>query len=451
MAVILAVTATTTSCSRNGDATPSGNTPEPPPPNVVTVTPQLSKINILQTQQFSATVQNSGNTAVTWDVDGVVGGNSTLGTISADGLYSPSPLVGTHTITATSVADPDQSGSTQLTVEFLNGVLTYHNDNARTGQNLNETVLTPANVDPATFGKLFSYTVDGYVYAQPLYVSNVPIGGQLHNVVIVATQHDSVYAFDADNRATDPLWHTSFIDPANGVTTVSNDDVSCTDIVPEIGITSTPAIDPVTGSLYVVAKTNENGILTHRIHVLDVTTGAAKLGSGVAIQPSVPGSADPNDGNGLVLFDSHRELQRAALLLNDNVLYVAFASHCDSLPTHGWVVAYDARTLTMLSALNVTPDGEEGGIWHSGSGPAADAAGNVFVVTGDGTFDASEGGNNYGDSILKLDGHTLTVLDYFTPHDQIALAGGDMDLGSGGGRAVARSGSGPGTSVDHGR
>jgi hypothetical protein len=399
---------------------------------LVTVTPQLSRINTLQTQQFSATVQISGNTAVTWDVDGIVGGNSTVGTISSGGRYSPPPQEGTHTITATSVADPDQSGSTQVMVEFLSGMLTYHNDNARTGQNLNETVLTPANVDPATFGKLFSYAVDGYVYAQPLYVSDVPIGGQLHNVVIVATQHDSVYAFDADNRTTEPLWHTSFIDPANGVTTVSSGDVSCTDIIPEIGITSTPVVDPVTGSLYVVAKTNENGIMTHRIHVLDITTGAAKPGSGVAIQPSVPGSADPNDGNGLVLFDSHRELQRAALLLNDNVLYVAFASHCDSLPTHGWIAAYDARTLAMLAALNVTPDGEEGGIWHSGGGPAADAAGNVFVVTGDGTFDASEGGNNYGDSILKLDGQTLAVLDYFTPHDQLTLAGGDLDLGSGG-------------------
>lgn len=425
MAVISAVVAMATGCSGSGTS---------PPPIVVTVAPQLSKISAIQTQQFTATVRNSANPAVTWDVDGVMGGNSTVGTISSGGLYSPPSLEGTHTITATSVDDPGRSDSAQVTVEFLSGTLTYHNDAARTGQNLQEALLAPGNVNTATFGKLFSLPVDGYVYAQPLYVRDVPIGGQLHNVVVVATEHDSVYAFDADNQVAGPLWHTSFIDPSAGVTTVPSGDVSCGDLVPEIGITGTPVIDRVTGTLYVVAKTKENGTYVHRLHALDIRSGSAKTGSGVVIQASVPGTGDPNDGNGNVLFgyDSLRANQRAALLLSNNVIYVTFASYCDVGPYHGWAMAYDAETLALVAAFNATPDGEEAGIWQSGAGPAADAAGNVYVTTGNGSFDADSGGSNFGDSFLKLDGVALTVTDYFTPHDQADLSNADQDIGSGG-------------------
>ena len=310
------------------------------------------------------------------------------------------------------------------------GVYTYHNDNARTGQYLQESVLTPANVNSTHFGKLASFAVDGYIYAQPLYMTNVNIGGQLRNVVFVATEHDSVYAFDADGASgAAPLWHTSFINPAAGVTTVSSNDVSCSDLVPEIGITSTPVIDPASGTLFVVAKTKENGSYFFRVHALDITTGAETISPQV-IAPTFPGTAAPSDGNGHVAFDAFVEHQRSALLLDNGVLYVGFASHCDNGDYHGWLVAYNASTLSLKGAFNSTPDGTMGGIWQSGGGPAADVSGNVFTITGNGTFDADTGGRNFGDSFLKLAGGSLTLSDYFTPYDQAYLEAVDLDLGS---------------------
>jgi hypothetical protein len=310
-------------------------------------------------------------------------------------------------------------------------VLTYHNDNARTGQNLQEQALTPGNVNVSQFGRLFSLPVDGYLYAQPLYVPNVSIGGRLHNVVYVATEHDSVYAFDADSSSSTPLWHTSFIDPVAGVTTVPSDDVSCDDLVPEIGITGTPVIDATAGILYVAAKTKENGSYVFRIHALAIASGAEAIAP-VEIQATVAGTGDGNDGNGHVAFDPLWAHQRAALLLSNGALYVAFASHCDNGPYHGWVLAYSASTLNLLAAFNATPDGNTGGIWQSGGAPAADAAGNVYVITGNGTFDADVGGSDLGDSFIKLNGGTLATSDYFTPYNQATLAAADVDLGSGG-------------------
>jgi len=311
------------------------------------------------------------------------------------------------------------------------GTFTYHNDNSRTGQYLQESLLTPANVNGTQFGKLASFVVDGYIYAQPLYVANVNIGGQLRNLVFVATEHDSVYAFDADGASgAAPLWHSSFINPSAGVTTVPSNDVACDDLVPEIGITSTPVIDPATGTLYVVAKTKENGNYFLRVHALDISTGAETI-SPRTIDPTFPGSASPNDGHNNVTFDAQWAHQRAALLLDHGVIYVASASHCDISDYHGWVEAYDARTLNPVGAFNATPDGTLGGIWHSGGGPAADASGNVYVITGNGTFDADTGGRNYGDSFLKLAGGSLAVSDYFTPYNQADLEAADLDLGSG--------------------
>lgn len=332
-------------------------------------------------------------------------------------------------------------------------VLTYHNDNARTGQNLQETLLTPANVNSTTFGKLFSYSVDGYVYAQPLYVSNVPVAGQLRNVVFVATEHNSVYAFDADNQAGAPLWRVSFIDPANGITTVPYQDTAsppgytgpgpvipggCADLTPEIGISGTPVIDRATGTLYVVAKTKEiNGAAVayeHRLHALDIATGASRPGSGRALRASVPGTTSPNDGNGRVLFQSLRQNQRAALLLNKNIVSIAFSSHCVIRPYQGWVLAYDAKTLDQLGAFNVVPNDPKGkgGIWHSGGGPAADASGNVFVMTGDGPFDPGPGVDSYSDSVLMLTNGSLTISDYFTPFNQQELENANADMSAAG-------------------
>jgi hypothetical protein len=321
-------------------------------------------------------------------------------------------------------------------------VLTYHNDSARTGEDLTETQLTPANVNVAQFGKLFSYPVDGYVYAQPLYVSNLDLPSRgHHNVVFVATEHDSVYAFDADrNTGADalPLWHDSFINPAAGVTTMPSDDPALpqNNIYPEVGITGTPVIDDTTSTLYVVAKTREvvGGVAEHiyRLHALDITTGAEKFGGPVVISGSVPGMGSGHDDQGIVHFDALIENQRPALLLQNGVVYVGFASHGEIGSYHGWLMGYDAHNLQQVAIYNVTANGSGGGIWESGGGPASDGNGNIYVNTGNGQFDAATG--SFGDSFLRLDtaGGGLTVSDYFTPYNQDYLNFNDYDLGSGG-------------------
>ena len=421
------------------------------PSTTVRLTPADASISTIATQQFTATVENNTNPAVIWKVDGVEGGNASVGRITSNGLYTPPNTPGTHTISATSVAVPSKSASVPVVVTVISGVLTYHNDNARTGRNLQERLLTPANVKTATFGKLFSYYVDGYVYAQPLYVANVPIRGRLRNVVYVATEHNSVYAFDADNG--EQLWQVSFIDPANGITTVPYQDTAsppgytgpgpvrpggCTDLTPEIGISGTPVIDPVTGTLYVVAKTKEVSGTTvayeHRLHALNIINGEARPGSGRTLQASVPGTTEPNDGNGRVLFKSLRQNQRPALLLSNNTLSIAFSSHCVIRPYQGWVLSYDATTLERVGVFNVSPNNPKGkgGIWHSGGGPAADASGNVYVMTGDGPFDVATGGTSYSDSVLKLTNGSLAISDYFTPFNHLELEAANADMSAGG-------------------
>jgi hypothetical protein len=239
-------------------------------------------------------------------------------------------------------------------------VLTYHNDLARTGQNLNETSLTPASVSSAQFGQLFSAAVDGQVYAQPLYMPGVNIPGKgVYNVVFVATEHDSVYAFDADRSAAAPLWYVNFTNPGLGVTTVPAASLVCSVIVPEIGITGTPVIDPTTGTLYVVAMTLEQYGQTYvqRMHALDVTTGAERPGSPVDIEASLPGTGD---GNTTVRFKPALYKQRAGLLLLKGVVYTAWSSHCDAGNYHGWVIGYDSQTLQRVATFTATPDWEAG-------------------------------------------------------------------------------------------
>jgi hypothetical protein len=309
-------------------------------------------------------------------------------------------------------------------------ILTFHNDNMRSGLNPHETNLMPSNVNVQTFGKLFSYPVDGYLYAEPLYVSQLAIPGQgAHNVVYVASEHDSVYAFDADGLVTPPLWQKSFIDPANGITTVSGlNDVGCHNLVPEIGITGTPVISLDNQALYVVSETkNQNdGTFTLALHALDLATGAEKFGGPVPISATVAGTGNGNDGNGHVSFVAQFALQRPALLFLNGVVYIAFGSNCDRGPYHGWVLAYDGLTLAQKAAFNTTPNGSEGGIWQSGNGPSASPFGNVFVGIGNGTFN---GTTDYGDSFVKLDPKTLRVIDYFTPSTQDTLSATDDDGG----------------------
>ena len=317
-------------------------------------------------------------------------------------------------------------------------VTTSRNDNSRDGQNLNETILTPDNVNAASFGKLFSHTVDGYVYAQPLYVPNVTIPGLgTHNVVYVATEHDSVYAFDADadtgvNHSR--LWHRSFIHPKRGVTTVSSGDISCGDIVPEVGITSTPVIDTATGTMYLIAKTKENGKFFHRLHALDITTGAERPGAPVVIRAKVKGNGDGNV-NGVVYFDPLREAQRPGLLLQNGSVYIGWASHCDIGPYHGWVMSYDETTLKQTAVWNSTPNGGLGGVWQAGTGLAADSSFNVFLATGNGTYDGKKGGDDFSDTVAKLAppvGDRFRLTDWFTPYNQADLSNNDTDVGSGG-------------------
>lgn len=303
-------------------------------------------------------------------------------------------------------------------------VLTWHNDVARTGQNLHETILTTKNVNTKQFGKLFSYPIEGQAYAQPLYVPNVSIPGQgTHNVVYVATEHDQVYAFDADGLTTKPLWHDSFIDPARGITTVSTKNSFCPSIRPEVGITSTPVIDPASGTLYVSAETDEKGTVVQHLHALDIATGGEKFNGPVSIEASVNG----------VVFDA-LSIQRSALLLLNGTVYLAYAYLCAPRPYHGWVLGYDAQNLQQQSGVFLsTPNGNRGGIWQSGGGLASDGK-SIFFMTGDGTFDANTGGADHGMSMIRMsvDAGNLTVADYFTPFNWAQRSAKDLDLGSGG-------------------
>jgi len=414
---------------------PPTSPPPPPPPPAVTVdiAPGAASVTITQTQQFTATVGNSSNTTVAWAVNGVVGGNATAGTISATGLYTapaklPSPAQ--VTVSAASAADTTKTASGTITVVPYAGVFTYHNDNARTGQDLNETLLTLENVNQTKFGKIFSAAIDGQTYAQPLYLAHASIGGNFHNVAYVATEHDTVYAFDADGLSPAPLWQKSLI-PADA-TTIPSADLS-TPITNEIGITSTPVIDGATGTMYVVAATKESGTYVARLHALDVLTGAEKFGGPVTIQATSPGTGIGSVG-GQIAFQTLLQLQRTAILLLKDTVYLAWGSQNDLGPYHGWVLAYDAETLDQLGVWNDTPNGSEGGIWLSGSGLSADEDGNIYVVTGNGTFDADTGGSDYGDSVVKVKfaNGTFATNDFFTPFDQMAMALGDIDLGASG-------------------
>ena len=360
------------------------------------------------------------------------GGTSSGGSSSDKGGTSGTPPGGS----GSPPAPPSGPGSTAGPGASVS-ILTHHYDVARTGANSSETLLTPANVNSNQFGKLFSFPVDGQMYAQPLYVPEVSIPGKgIHNVVYAATEHDSVYAFDADGATTSPLWQRSFINPGAGITAVSDDDFPqpYEDIAPEIGITSTPVIDPSSGTLYLVAKTKENGNFFQRLHALDIASGAEKFGGPVTIQASVAGAGVRNDGNGNVVFDPLINLQRSGLLLAGGTVYAAFASHGDFDPFNGWILGYDAHSLKQVIAYAPDADGSGGSVWQSGGGPAADAAGNIYVAVANGDFDVPGGGRDYGDSALKLRpaGGTFNVLDYFTPFDQQTLADLDHDLGSGG-------------------
>lgn len=324
-----------------------------------------------------------------------------------------------------------------LAAASLAQVTTSQYDNFRTGATLREKVLTPQNVNVKQFGKLGAFKVDGPVYAQPLFLPSVEIPGKgTHDALFVATEHDSVYAFDANRPNDPPLWQVSFLDKGRGVVVPSEDDAQCPFIRPEVGITSTPVIDLNSGTLYVLARTkirhavSDNEYFQH-LHALAITTGVEKFGGPKLITASVAGNGRGST-NGRIAFDPLKQNPRAALALSNGFVYVTWASSCDVDPYHGWVMAYDSQTLAQHAVLNVSPDGSEGGIWLSDTGPAADVEGNLYVPTGNGTFNANSGGHDYGDSVLKLDGSSLAIRDYFTPHEQERISEADADVGSSG-------------------
>ena len=316
-------------------------------------------------------------------------------------------------------------------------ILTYHDDNARTGENANEHILKPSNVNARDFGKVGFLSVQGLVDAEPLYVSQLQINGAKHNVVFVVTEHDLAYAFDADTFA--KLWQVSLLGPDE----TPSDNRGCGQVTPEIGSTATPAIDlhrGPSGVMYAIAMSKDSsGKYFQRLHALDLATGAEISGSPETIEATYPGSALPNT-NGQVDFDPKQYKERSSLLLLNGVVYTTWASHCDYDPYTGWIIGFDAGTLKKTSILNIEPDGSEGAIWMAGAGPAADMSGNIYLLAGNGSFDTtlnSEGfpeKGDFGNAFLKLgvsDGK-LFVADYFDMHTTIAESRKDLDLGSGG-------------------
>jgi len=316
-------------------------------------------------------------------------------------------------------------------------VVTYHKDNARTGQYNDETVLTPANTSMQTFGKVATYTVDGRVDAQPLFLSNVNIPGVgTRNVVYVVTEHASAYSFDANSGA--QLWRTS----ALGSGETPSDDHGCGQVTPEIGITATPVIDRArgpNGALYLIAMSkNAAGTYFQRVHALDVATGAELFGGPQTIAASFPGTGD-NSSNGSVIFDPGQYVARAGLLMLNGVLYTAWTSHCDLGLYTGWIIGLNAGTLQQASVLNITPNGSRGAIWMAGAGLAADTAGAIYFISGNGTFTEMLNASgfpvdgNFGNGFLKVStSGALAVADYFATFDTTSLSNADADFGSGG-------------------
>ncbi len=319
---------------------------------------------------------------------------------------------------------------------FGTDVLTFHNDNARTGQNLKETVLTTSNVNSTNFGKLFTMPVDGIVDAQPLYLSAVNISGQSHNVVYVVTENDSVYAFDADTGA--QLWRVSLL--ASGEAPSGNH--GCSQISPQIGITATPVIDRSSGphgTMYVIAMSKKSSTYFQRLHALDMTTGREEFGGPAPVQGKYPGNGD-NSQNGFVVFDPGQYAERQGLLLVNHVIYTAWTSHCDIRPYTGWIFGFNESTLQRSYILNVTPNGNEGSIWQAGGGMASDNNGSIYFLDANGTFDTdlnSQGFpsmGDYGNAFVKIGVRNglLKPLDYFNMFNTVSESNSDEDLGSGG-------------------
>ena len=411
----------------------------------VTLSPVRGGVTVTQPLQLTANVpSDSSNSGVTWSSSGGILTNQT-----ASSATFTATAAGVYTITATSRADATKSGVASVGVTDLVGVATWRNDRAHSGVNSQEYALTGQNVVSSKFGKLFSCPVDGWVFAQPLWMANLHIRGERHNVVFVATENDSLYAFDADDPGCKAIWSTRKVNLIPGdekiapLADLENDSIA---LGPVAGITGTPVIDPSLQTIYLVAVTESktSHTILQRLHAIDITTGRERPNSPVVIAATVKGTGYDNT-NGIITFAAKMQKQRTALLLVDGVVYVCWASYFDKDPYHGWVIGYSASTLTQVSVFNDTIDGGRGGIWISGASPAGDSQGNLYLVSGNGDFNADHvGGRNYGDTVLKLSTSSgLSVSDWFTPFDQMNLATRDLDLGGGGAMILPDQDQGP--------
>jgi len=408
--------------------------PAAPSAPAITQQPTNATVTVGQSATFTVTATGTAPLTYQWFMNGgAVGTNSSTYTISQTTLGQTGAQI---YVKVTNAASTATSQTVTLTVNAVQtstvNVLTYHNDVARTGQNLNESTLTTANVESANFGMVGNMSVDGGVDAEPLYVSNLTLGGGVHNVVYVVTENDSVYAFDADTFA--QLWHVSVL----GANETASDNRGCGQVSPIIGITSTPVIDLSAGThgeIFVVAMSlDNNGNYHQRLHALDVTSGAETSGSPMTVQATFPTT------NGTTTFDPKQYKDRAALLLLNGVIYTTWASHCDDGPYTGWVIGYNEKTLAQSGVLDVTPNGGDGAIWMSGDGPAADTSGNIYLLDGNGTFDDTLNSNgfpehgDFGNGFIKIStaSSSLSVADYFTMFNTDSESDADEDLGSGG-------------------
>ena len=418
----------------------------------ITVSVSPKRAGVAVTQTLSVTPTTDDTAGVNWSASGSSCSGNACGSFSSaqsvTGVavtYSAPSVAGLYTITATSITDRSVSATVAVAVTDLSGVTTYHNNVSRNGANTQEYALTNTSVTTATFGKLFSCTVDGAVYAQPLWVPNLTISSTKRNVVFVATQHDSLYAFDADSSTSPctPLWHTNLIDSAHGgisgETSVPSSGSGALvgsgygDIAPEVGVTGTPVIDLTTNTLYIVSKSViASGPSFHqRLHAIDLATGNEKFSGPVTIAATYPGT---RDGGTTTTFVARGENQRAGLALANGIVYIAWASHEDTPPYYGWVIGYNANDLAQASVFNDSPNVGSGGIWMSGGAPSIDSSGNLYLISGNAYFDAtnlSAPNNDFGDSFLELTS-ALSVFQYFTPSDQATDNLQDSDFGAGG-------------------
>jgi Immunoglobulin domain/Immunoglobulin I-set domain len=409
----------------------------------ITTQPSNQTVTAGQTATFSVVAAGTAPLTYQWQKNGstITGATAasytTPVTTTADSgeLFRVVVSNSAGNITSNSATLTVNPGTSNSTVD----VITYHYDNGRSGQNLNETVLTPTNVNSTQFGKKGEFIVDGKVDAQPLYLSQVPIGGQKKNVLFVATEHGSLYAFDADSisgTTSTILWKTTTL--GSGETT--SDNRGCGQVSPEIGVTATPVIDRPRNAIYVVAMSkNASGSYFQRLHALNLSTGVELFSGPQTITATYPGTGD-NTSGGNVVFDPKQYKERPGLLEINGTIYTTWSSHCDFRPYTSWVMAFSADTLAETSVLNLVPNGSEGGIWMAGTAPAADAAGNMFFIMGNGDFDTTLDANgfpangNCGNCFVRLStSGGLQLTDYFTPHNTVAESNADQDFGSGGG------------------